>query len=290
MINEYLNYYIGLNMINETDKEKILLLFSDLKTYKETEIFPVDIPLTKYRPIVFGKNKTILKNKRVALAKSIAIDRTNNKLYKMHIIDMNDNYKEIYKINFLREIYFQNIYIELLKQAKIDSIIVPKIHRHGQIELNSTNEIILFIEMTYYRTENIIETSILNELTYIKKKYIIEKYFTLIKKNYNLIYKIERDNDIFHNDLELENQLAIERFVTEELEILNKIPLTEKDEEKIIQKHIEVMDNYKDCNIMVLNEDSSLLIDFEYTYRKHILQEDDIKFITTYLNKINKHL
>lgn len=205
-MDNYFNYFN--DCINEVDKLGIINMYNNIQTYNFYDIFDTDMlfntigqfPTTISPPFKIN-NFTLLKPKFHPFTKTTVVSSNQTKIYKIYIFQ-NDKNKILFLLDVLREFYFQIKFREHITNNNMTNIIVPEIHRYGIINIETNNEIICFAEMNYYNTSECnLRKIVEQEQTYRNKIEIIHDY---VKKYINVrtvISVIEKQFEIYHNDL-----------------------------------------------------------------------------------------
>jgi len=258
----YLNEKYENGLLYEEDVNEIKKMYKELKMYTYEEIF-------NSKSVRYKESKSKIVNKKFDIENIHTytygvIEPIDNKICKiLHIHKDCDNIKER-SIDFLIEIYFQNL---AKKYINTENVIIPKIYNYGYINGDKYN--LYFFEMDYYiETYNNIINKELKEL--INKVEINnEKTNALLQKsiNYkngvNYLRYIEEKYNIYHND-----------YTGSLVNINNHKKLIEKIKEcKVLNKdfnnRIDNLISNSDLEItnLLSNNLKCIIIDFENCYR-----------------------
>lgn len=198
-LDKYFNYFN--DKLNESHKLDIINMYNNIQTYDYHDIFDTDMSLNSQH-IVHNYNKYTLLNHNEKTMHVTVISSNKTKIYKMYILN-NDKYKDYFLINAMREFYFQKKFREHFISNNIEDIIVPEIYRYGIINIEKNNEIICFVEMKYYDTQNT-DLYKLVEQEQTDREIVCELFTDYIKNMYvakSVIRDVEKQLQIYHNDM-----------------------------------------------------------------------------------------
>ena len=100
--------------LNNEHIQDITNMYNNVRVYKYEEVFgSTDLSFNSSNIKIFSQSMSLLSLKVAGIVKGTVISRERNDIiYKVHIV-RNDENKDLFIINFLREIYFQNIFLPL---------------------------------------------------------------------------------------------------------------------------------------------------------------------------------
>lgn len=198
------NYFTSFkDSFNEIDKTNIIDMFNNLNTYNYDEIFTTDPSFNTMNIYFKSPQISLLSPPDYLFQKGTIISNDNKNIFKVYIFN-NDQYKDLFIINSVREVYYSNRFRSILLDNNIEQVFIPEINQYGIINKSPTNKIIFFFKMPYYERTNVV---ILNEFLKfdIKTKFnILFDYLTLYTQSVSKIKLIENNNQIFHNDFNRE--------------------------------------------------------------------------------------
>ena len=274
-IDKYFNHFN--DQLNESHKLDIIKMYNNIQTYDYYDIFDTDMTFNSIH-LNNNKNKyTLLKPKNHHLIKTTVILSNKTKIYKIFIFQ-NDNNKDYFLINTLREFYFQTKFREHFINNNITNIIVPEIYRYGIINIEKNNEIICFAEMKYYDpSDSEMYKMIEQEQTYKKK---VEKLYDYSKFYNDVIHVVIREAEeqlqIYHNDV-----LGIGVNMTQYHDDLHMY-----DETGLSREYSDINTKFIYANIFPSSNNNHILIDFE---RASLLKYKDV-YNGHYSTRILKNL
>ena len=189
--------------LNNEHIQDITNMYNNVRVYKYEEVFgSTDLSFNSSNTLIFRQYMSLLSPKIAGITKGTLISRDKSDIiYKVHIC-RNDENKDMFIINFLREIYFQITFRDILIKEGIASIIVPEVYRHGIVYNNETNDIMIFMEMHMYDfTECFIQTIIDMKSTYTAKVEAIQTYARRYYKDRCVLSDLEKKYHLYHNDI-----------------------------------------------------------------------------------------
>jgi len=279
LIIRYIIYYIDIDMsiidyfddrINESYKLDIINMFDNIQTYDYDDLFDTDMSFSTVKVIQDRKKYTLLKPKSINYIKATVISSDKAKIYKMYIFQNNNKYKDYLILNSLIESYFQIKFREHIINNNITNLIVPEIYRYGIINIEQNNEVICFAEMKYYDNTSIDElnTELKQHQPAKQKLEKIYDYLNNFKSIINVIVDLEKQTQIYHNDIvydinQLQNRLTtIKSYVNGDSDSDNTNSKDYLDtlliEDEWNNSHINGIYN------LFLSNNKYILIDFEY--------------------------
>jgi hypothetical protein len=198
-LDKYFNYFN--DKLNESHKLDIINMYNNIQTYDFHDIFDTDLSFNT-RSFYHNTKEYTLLNHNEKTIKATCISSNKTKIYKIYIFN-NDKYKDYFLINAMREFYFQKKFREHFISNNIEDIIVPEIYRYGIINIEKNNEIICFVEMKYYDTQNT-DLYKLVEQEQTDTEIVCELFTDYIKNMYvakSVIRDVEKQLQIYHNDM-----------------------------------------------------------------------------------------
>jgi len=256
--------------INESYKLDIINMFDNIQTYDYDDLFDTDMSFSTVKVIQDRKKYTLLKPKSINYIKATVISSDKAKIYKMYIFQNNNKYKDYLILNSLIESYFQIKFREHIINNNITNLIVPEIYRYGIINIEQNNEVICFAEMKYYDNTSIDElnTELKQHQPAKQKLEKIYDYLNNFKSIINVIVDLEKQTQIYHNDIvydinQLQNRLTtIKSYVNGDSDSDNTNSKDYLDtlliEDEWNNSHINGIYN------LFLSNNKYILIDFEY--------------------------
>ncbi len=203
-MSSYIDMYFEQFKHRLTDKHKqdITNMYDNIHVYNYDEVFgPSDLSFNTSNITIFRHYSTVLNPKKMGFIKGTVISpETNDIIYKLHICQ-NDENKDLFIINFLREVYFQNTFRDILTKEGVTSIIIPEIYRHGLIYNNETNDVLIFMEMRMYDFNECFALTVMDMMSTYKAK--VETLHTHAVKCYNnrcIFSDLEKKYGLYHND------------------------------------------------------------------------------------------
>ena len=242
-INNFFEYHINHGYITPDDKGNILDIYNNLREYTYNSIFTDDVTnISTKNPITYtdpsSKTKYIVR-------KSVTL--INDNAVKMAVIDKacNNAYKEVFFIDFCREIYFSKIFS---KEITSSTILVPEIYKYGLVSLNDTSEVAIFMEMPCY-----IQTKLVNTLNTTNHTDFIISHINTLITGVEKIHETQDSLKLYHNDF------LPKDILNEHLNVL-----TNDSTEDTAITYAEIY-NYK--GNMYISSGIIVLIDFGYAFR-----------------------
>lgn len=268
-IGGYLDYCIEKGTLYEVDKLKLLYMYDNLVTYKYDEIFNKSQTLfTLNLSCQSLNNKPLLGYlNEETIYKCTSISNDNETIHKIYVLHNDNKFKSLFLINYIREVYFQQLCYSLLHNIKDNTqLIIPNILRYGLV--NKDEQIYFFFEMPYYKRESI-ECSITPNIHDCNVKY---EYIRLLNNCKNITRSLEligifENNNIFHNDIHIDRG-TINNYINHLLtynihdEFDDKLFYTD-----FIKEYHKNRIDLHDDNLFVFNDNTCILIDFEKAYR-----------------------
>jgi len=256
--------------LNNEHIQDITNMYNNVRVYKYEEVFgSTDLSFNSSNIKIFSQSMSLLSPKVAGIVKGTAISRERNDIiYKVHIV-RNDENKDLFIINFLREIYFQITFRDILIKEGITSIIVPEVYRHGIVYNNETNDIIIFMEMHMYDFSECFLKTIIDIMPSSKTKLdAMIKYARTYYNNAKVVSDIENKYNLYHNDII--NVETIYDFITEVSSEMYDISHIDINNEADIENHYKETLLRHDTNIEFLfggnlfsSINTNILIDFE---------------------------
>tara|TARA_B110000879_G_scaffold8209_1_gene10509 strand:+ start:746 stop:1633 length:888 start_codon:yes stop_codon:yes gene_type:complete len=189
--------------LNDEHIQNITNMYDNVRVYNYEEVFgSTDLSFNTSTFIMFSQYMSLLGPKGSGITKGTVISRErNDRIYKVNIC-RNDENKDLFIINFLREIYFQITFRDIFAKEGILSIIVPEIYRHGIIYNNETNDIIIFMEMHMYDFNECFLQTIIDIMPSSKAKVeAIHNYALRYYTNLKVVFDMENKYNLHHNDI-----------------------------------------------------------------------------------------
>ena len=279
-IDKYFNHFN--DQLNESHKLDIIKMYNNIQTYDYYDIFDTDMSFNTISSMHNKDKFTLLKPKFHHLIKSTVFLSNKTKIYKI-IIFQNDNNKDYFLINTLREFYFQTKFREHFINNNITNIIVPEIYRYGIINIEKNNEILCFAEMKYYDpSDSEMYKMIEQEETYKKKLEILYD----CSKFYNDVIRVvireaEEQLQIYHNDV-----YGIGESMTRYHDDLHMY-----DEIELSKQYSNINEEYCYSNIFPSSNNNHILIDFEraslINYNDHFKDFYSVRLLKNLINDID---
>ena len=268
------------HLLDDNQRNEITNLFNNVQTFNYSDVFGTnnDIPLKNPRVKSATMSMSLLRPKVINITKAMVdISDAHDKIYKVWCFH-NDNYKDWFILNGLKEIYFHNLFQKYITDNNITDFIVPIIYRYGIIQ--NSNEFIFFIEMKKYDITPL-PNFIVDENTNQIQDLI--DYYSQYRDMRAIISNIEKNSGINHNDL-----ISINR-MNSTIEHLNdlkaKIENNQVDYSRDQLIH-HFFDRELGNNISILADGTFILMDFEHTSVLFSRDEDkyfrDIEFYVLY--------
>jgi hypothetical protein len=282
------------NRLTDKHKQDITNMYDNIHVCNYDEVFgPTDLSFNTSKSIIFREHMNIRSPIIAGITKGTLISRDkSDRIYKVNIC-RNDENKNLFILNFLREIYFQKTFRDILIKEGITSIIVPEVYRYGIIYNNETNDVVIFMEMHMYDfTECFIQTIIDTKPTYKAKLETIQLYARKHCNDIVILSDLEKKYNLYHNDNV--SRQSIESYIFN-----SSIPLSynsppETNQEDVENKCKEFitndshMVNYIFGGNLFNSINKTILIDFEDASASSY--PNDIYFFKSYLSIIIKKL
>ena len=253
--------------LNDEHIQDITNMYDNVRVYNYEEVFgSTDLSFNTINTKVFRQYMNLLSPKVAGITKGTLISREKNDIiYKVNIC-RNDENKDMFIINFLREIYFQITFRDILIKEGIASIIVPEVYRHGIIYNNETNDIIIFMEMRMYDFSECFLKTIIDMMPTSKTKLdAMIKYTRVYYNNLKVVLDIENKYNLYHNDIV--NIEIIDQLIKE---VSYKISLIDINYEADIENRYKQILSHHEFEIEFLfggnlfdSINKSILLDFE---------------------------
>jgi hypothetical protein len=264
--NNFLDYTYNNKHINETDKTKLLSLYTTLQSYNYTDVFSPDSFIKTRNPLFIKTRNPNKKNKPDDdyVIRKLAICKKENRIFKIWITNTDNPFTNDVCYQMLIEYYFHNVFFNSITD---NILIVPETYKYGKVILNANNEILYFYEMEYYDTEKYILDSI-NNLDDESKIHKINYFFDILKYGYTALYNMESRISVFQRD----------QF---------HLPLADT----CIYKYIKSLDH----NNMLIYNDKAVLIDFgevsrlnQINFRSPGWRQDNSSAVYNYISMKNE--
>jgi hypothetical protein len=266
-INDFFN--ITSHLLNDTQRDEITVLYNNIKTFNYSDIFgDDDLPLTEITVKTANTRVSMIKPKQHTITKAIINNDTLNKFYKIFCFENDNNIKDLFILNSLKEVYFQNLMTNYISSNNITDFNVPTIYRYGLINNNPT-ELTFFIEMDKY---DILPTPDFTVNKHLNQIQDLIDYYTKFRDIRVIIDNIETVT-VWHNDIPNIDRMNgnIDDLNDIKTQIDNGEPIhyegkMELDEENLVEYFFE----REQCsNIELLKDGGWLLIDFEHSSLLH---------------------
>lgn len=267
------------NELYTEDKEKLMEMYKNIPKYKFSDIFNKDpsFHIKSNTPLIRTKcidNRTSLFSNRPILISTGLLQHENN-IYKILILEKDYIFKDVYCIEFLKEIYFHKL---AFNSNNNNNVIIPEIQDYGELIDMENNETLYFYKMPYYekKLNTDIDTTYRienNDIVIVNVDNIIlldsyKKYM----EGYNVLLYLREKYNINHNDIRFEyvkDNLKdnIENYLEADNTI--RIPKIENfsETEKIsINEFITKLQNSN----MYISNNKCIIIDFEFASRRNI--------------------
>lgn len=261
------------HLLNDTQRNEITIMFNNLNTFNYNDIFGTDdLPILNGGGHAPWDKYTLLKRKTISITRgSVKIPNDSNNIYNVFIFE-NDNYKDLFILNALREIYFQTVFRNHIINNNITEIIVPEIYRYGLIN-NGSNEIIFFIQIENFNFDII--------PTYDDFTQLLE-YYKSYKKSLNVVFNIQNDLGIYHNNL------VTMDIMNRHIEKLNDVIESKNDTTTIADYNIPLIFGE---HLLQLNN-NMVLMNFEHSsifQRAFNIDSYDFRFLSHIMNYIKSN-
>jgi hypothetical protein len=268
---------------NESDKTNMIHMFNNLNTYNYDEIFTTDPSFNTLNIISKYSQLSLLSLNNNILHKGTIVSNDNKNIFKVYIFN-NDQNKDLFIINCIREVYYSNTLRNALIDNNVEQIFIPEINQYGITGLSSTDQIIFFFKMPYYEHTNVIIPGEFSNLDIKTKFNILFDYLTLYTQSVSNVNLVENNIQIFHNDFNQEMYRI--KYLNNINEILKDITtLINNNDIEQMDLYIQEQEQKHNCypfNFLRINRNNIFnhngklcLIDFENAYSK----PNKIKFL-----------
>ena len=275
-IEKWLTSHYKNNELYVEDKEKLKEMYKNMPKYKFSDIFSKDLNFyTKNNtPIIqttcISKRTSLCSNQSILVSRGLV--KQENNIYKVLIIGKDYIFKDVYCIEFLKEIYFHKL---AFNNNNNNNVIIPEIQDYGELIDMENNETLYFYKMPYYEKKlNIdIDTTYKIEnnnivMVNVDNRILLDSYNKYME-GYNVLSYLREKYNINHNDIRfkyvkdrlknnIENYLEADNNIKEP-----KITNFSETENVSIKEYITKLQNSN----MYISNNKCVIIDFEFASR-----------------------